>query len=394
LPGAVSAATEDAARVSPALRPLGATFVTFGLFTGAWAVAAVEIERAFNLTDAELGFLLAAGILTATGVAALGGAITDRIGARRALTRSLFLWGTLVGVQAAAPHVGVFAPLFIATLAVAGLLDVVINVMAADALGDRPGQLVRFHGWWNFGAVLGAIVTGIALHFDASWRVVWVGIAAAALAVSFFVRRSSVAEPERVEHQSTWRALVGLRHEGLIVLALVFGASAMVEGGIATWGVLYLRSHVGVSVLAGVGAYVGGTTLAMAARMAGGPLLGALGTRRAVAIGAGLASAGIALEALSTNAAIAATGLAVASVGIAVVWPLLVADVNNEARHPALAIGGVTASGYLGMVAGPAIVGVLSSLFGLRAGLVVLAVVALFVAVTPAHVRPSSRVAP
>jgi hypothetical protein len=86
-----------------------------------------------------------------------------------------------------------------------------------------------------------------------------------------------------------------------------------------------------------------------------------------------------------------ATGLALACIGISVVWPLLLADVNNEARHPALAIGGVSAAGYLGMVAGPPIVGVLSGAFDLTTGLVVLAAVASFVAVTPAHVRASAR---
>ena len=73
------------------------------------------------------------------------------------------------------------------------------------------------------------------------------------------------------------------------------------------------------------------------------------------------------------------------------VWPLLLADVNNEARHPSLAIGGVTACGYLGMVAGPPLVGLLSSVFGLRTGLLVLAGIALFVAVTPARIRATSR---
>ena len=96
---------------------------------------------------------------------------------------------------------------------------------------------------------------------------------------------------------------------------------------------------------------------------------------------------GIALEVLCHVPAIAATGLALASLGISVVWPLLIADVNNEARHPALAIGGVTAAGYLGMVAGPPIVGILSGVFDLTTGLMVLAATALFVAVTPAHVR-------
>ena len=49
-----------------------------------------------------------------------------------------------------------------------------------------------------------------------------------------------------------WKALASVRHEGLLVVAIVFGAAAMVEGGVATWGVLYLRSNLGVGVLAGV----------------------------------------------------------------------------------------------------------------------------------------------
>jgi len=186
-----------------------------------------------------------------------------------------------------------------------------------------------------------------------------------------------------------FRALIGLRHEGLTVLAFVFAASAMVEGGIATWGVLYLRAEVGVGVLAGVGAYVVGNVLATITRVSSNSVVRALGTRRTVALGASITAAGITLEVLCHVPVIAATGLALASLGISVVWPLLIADVSNEARHPALAIGGVTAAGYLGMVAGPPIVGLVAGAFGLSAGLMLLAAAAVFVAVTPAHVRGS-----
>ena len=155
-----------------------------------------------------------------------------------------------------------------------------------------------------------------------------------------------------------WRALAGLRHEGLVVLALVFAASAMVEGGIATWGILYLRKNLGLGVLAGVSAYVVGESLATFARIGGGPMIGGLGyAARGRRSARRSRPAGIATEALCGVAGIAAAGLAAAAVGISVVWPLLLADVNNEARHPALAIGGITACGYLGMVAGPPLVG-------------------------------------
>ncbi len=109
--------------------------------------------------------------------------------------------------------------------------------------------------------------------------------------------------------------------------------------------------------------------------------------REASRCGGAVATIGIGLEALSGNAAPAAAGLALASVGITVVWPLLLAEVSVGARHPSVAIGGITAAGYLGMVAGPAIVGALSGLFDLRVGLLVLAGAALFVTFVPARVR-------
>ncbi len=235
--------------------------------------------------------------------------------------------------------------------------------------------------------MLGAAGTGIALELGLSWRWVWVGIAMFGFVIAISSYRTRLPSPPRGAHPSLLRAIAGLRHEGLVILAIVFAASAMVEGGVATWGVLYLRGHLGLGVLAGVGAYVAGESLATITRMAGGPAVGRLGTRRGVAFGAGLSGLGLALEALTSVPLFGAIGLAIACVGITVVWPLLLADVNNEARHPALAIGGVTAAGYLGMVAGPPIVGILSGIFNLTTGLMVLAATALFVAATPAHVR-------
>jgi MFS family permease len=288
---------------------------------------------------------------------------------------------------------GVFAPVLVMALAASGLVDVVMNVIAADALSHQPGTLVRFHGLFNGGTVIGAAATGIVLRVDGSWRIMWFVVGGAAVITGIVTRRASVPEPARVEHTSMLRAVAGLRHEGLIVVALVFGAAAMIEGGIATWGVLYLRDELGVGVLAGVGAYVVGQVLATLTRISGTGVINALGTRRAIAVGAMLAAIGIGAEALSRNVGIAAAGLALATVGISVVWPLLIAVVNNEARHPSVAIGGITACGYLGMVIGPPLVGTLSGAFNLKTGLLVLAAIAVFVAVTPTRIRRSARAA-
>jgi MFS family permease len=378
------------ARSPVTLRPVVGAFLVFGSFAGAWAIAVLDVQRSFDLSDAELGGILALGIVLAAGVNAVGGALTDRWGSSVALARSLVVWSLLLLGVAAAPALGVFALAFTLATAAGGFVDVVMNVVAAAALSERPGHLVRFHGLFNLGALLGAAATGLALELDLSWRVVWAGIAVFGLLLALLTRAATLPSAPPVDHPSLWRALAGLRHEGLVILALVFAASAMVEGGLATWGVLYLRDELAVPVRTGVLAYVVGQALATVTRMAAGPSLDRIGIRRGVAVGAGLAAVGITMEARAANAATGVVGLALASVGITVVWPLLLADVNNEARHPALAIGGVTAAGYLGMVAGPPIVGILSGIFDLATGLLVLAAAALFVAVTPAHVRPGA----
>jgi MFS family permease len=378
----------------PSLRPVAAAFLVFGSFFGAWAVAVLDVRDAFDLTDAGIALILSAGILLAAVLNAVGGALTDRWGAGVALARALICWSILLVGAALSPSAAVFAVLFTLTTMAGGFVDVVMNVVAAAALSEQPGRLVRFHGLFNGGAVLGAAATGIVLEAGASWRVVWLGIAVLALGVAYLSHASRVPTPPSSEHPSLLRALASLRHEGLVVLATVFAASAMVEGGIATWGVLYLRDHLGVGVLAGVGAYVVGQGLATGARIGLGPAVGRLGIRRGIACGAGLCAFGIALEALTDVAVLGGLGLALSCVGIAVVWPLLLAEVNNEAQHPAVAIGGVTAAGYLGMVAGPPIVGFVAGPLDLTAGLLVLAATALFVAVTPAHVRATHRPAP
>jgi MFS family permease len=374
--------------VRRSLRPVAAAFLVFGAFAGAWAVSAVDVEGSFGLSDLELGLLLGVGVVASTVAAALGGAFSERVGARAALTRALAGWGLLLVVAACSPRAALFAVSFTLVLAAGGVVDVVMNVIAADALSHEPARLVRFHTLFNAGAVLGAAVTGGTLQAGASWRVVWIAVALSALLTAVLVWRAHLSDPPRREHPPVLRAVAGLRHEGLTALAVVFAAAAMVEGGIATWGVLYMRANLGLGVLVGVSAYVIGQTLATLARVGGGPLIAVLGTRRAIVLGGSLAAAGLVAEAVTDHAAIAAAGLAAAAVGISVVWPLLIAEVNNEATHPAIAIGGVTACGYLGLMAGPPIVGIVAGPIGLRAGLLLLAGAAAFVALMPARVRP------
>ena len=156
---------------------------------------------------------------------------------------------------------------------------------------------------------------------------------------------------------------------GCTLSAGIFAGAALVEGGIDTWGVLFLRSRLAAGILVGAGAYVVGQSLATVARTSLSRPAEAVGGARGATIGAALAGAGLALEAAAPSAALGAAGLALAAIGISTCWPLLLAEAGRGSDRPGVIVGGVTAAGYIGFVAGPPVVGWIAGTWGLRAGI-------------------------
>lgn len=357
-------------------------FCLFGIFWGTWAVAALDIQDFLGLSATGLGVLVATTVIGTSVANIVGGTLTERLGVGRATAFALALWGASVVPLAALRSPGWWMAAFLVAVAAGGLFDVVLNIASAGALAEHPGRLLRVHASYNTGALLGAALTGGLLAAGWSWRwpLVAVTVGAAVLAVHVARRRrhAPVHHGPPAEHATLRRAALELRRSRLIPLALVFALGAMVEGGIGTFGVLYLRQRLDVAVLAGAGAYVVGQSLATATRWllgseaAAGRLSGGGGTRPA-RIGLLVAAAGLTLEAATDLSVVAAIGLAIAAVGIATYWPLLSAVANRASDRPGLAVGGVSAAGYLGFLAGPPVVGAVADGAGLRAGVLALA---------------------
>jgi MFS family permease len=166
----------------------------------------------------------------------------------------------------------------------------------------------------------------------------------------------------------------------LVVLLLVFALAEVTEGGVDTWGVLFLRNHLATGVLLGAGAYVVGQAVAATTRGAGGSLLGRLSSRGALVLGGCVAGGGILLESVAPAAGAAAVGLALGAGGASLFWPLIMSSVSRSATRVVSAVGTFTAAGYVGWVAGAPIVGWVSEAWGPARGLQVLAVAAFGVA--------------
>jgi MFS family permease len=366
--------------------PVVAAFITFGLFWGSWAVMVFNIQHTFALSDAELGFVLALAIALAGASSAVMAHVTNRVGARRLLWTALLAWSGLLVVMSTVHQKWAFVGALVLVEIAGGSIDTAMNAEASHRLNGRPAALVRFHALFNGGAILGATAAGIVLHAGVSWRVIWPGVAVVALAIGLWTlsrqpgrvpEDPSAPPPVAAPHV---RPVQRIRRDGLLLLLAVFALAEVTEGGVDTWGVLYLRNHLATGVLLGAGAYVVGQVVAATTRAAGSTLIGRLSARRALFVGGCIAGGGLLLESLSPLSSTAALGLALGAGGASLFWPLVMSNVSRLASQVVSAVGTFTAAGYIGWVAGAPVVGWVSQTYGPQHGLQVLAVAALAVA--------------
>jgi MFS family permease len=363
-----------------------ASFATFGLFWGSWAVMLFNIQHTFSLNDAQLGLLLAVAIAVAGASSAVMAHFCDRVGARRLLWIALFAWSVLLCVLALTRDTWSFGVVLVLVEVAGGSIDTAMNAEASHRLVSSPKSLMRLHALFNTGALTGAAAAALVIHACISWRWVWPGIAVVALGVGIWalVTDPGAALAPMDENgaplHSSRHPLRRLRRDGLLVLLAVFALAEITEGGVDTWGVLYLRNHLATGVLLGAGAYIVGQLVATTTRGAGSSLLGRLSTRKALITGGCVAGAGILLESLTSVSGVAALGLALGAGGASLFWPLVMSTVSRMASQVVSAVGAFTAAGYVGWVAGAPIVGWISQNFGAARGLQVLAVASFGVA--------------
>ena len=365
--------------------PVVAAFVTFGLFWGSWAVMVFNIQRTFALSDAGLGVLLAVAIALAGISSAVMAHLANRVGARRLLWIALLAWSGLLVVMSAVQQKWAFVGSLVLVEIAGGSIDTAMNAEATHRFNGRPSALLRFHALFNCGAIAGAAAAGLLLHAGVSWRWIWPGVAVVALAVGLWTLSLG---PEPAPDASSSSAHVTarvhpvrrIRRDGLLLLLAVFALAEVTEGGVDTWGVLYLRNHLATGVLLGAGAYVVGQLVAATTRSAGSTVAGRLSVRHTLVVGGCVAGGGILLESLSPLSGVAALGLALGAGGASLFWPLVMSTVSRLASQVVSAVGTFTAAGYIGWVAGAPVVGWVSQAFGPQHGLQVLAVAALAVA--------------
>lgn len=331
------------------------------------------IQDRTDVGDGALGLALLCAMLGLVLSQPVAGALVARAGSRPVVVAGAIAYA--VGLVPVATSESLIA-LVIALTAIgfgSGLLDVSMNVhgLTVERELGRP-VLSTMHAAFSFGALAGAglsalvIVAGAGVVAHLTGTAVF-GVAAALALAPFLLPSEQDASPGAPVLALPTRALAAV---GAIAFCVL-----LAEGAVNDWAAIYLRDEVGTGeAVAAMGLAAFSLTMGIG-RLAGDRLGARMGPDRLARAGATLALAGIAIALGASGPVAAVSGFAVMGLGLAALFPLALraAALRGETVGPSVAA--VSGLGYLGLLSGPPAVGGLSELLGLRAALVLVALV-------------------
>ncbi|MFI5844811.1 MFS transporter [Catenuloplanes sp. NPDC051500] len=362
------------------------TFATSGFVMGAWAAALPSVDRRLDLGEARLGTLLLLIQLVGLVAMMVAGRIADRI-----TSRGLLRWtGPATQLVLIAPALAPSYELLLLCGALYGIgigfVEVGLNAHSVELerYYRRP-ILSSFHGFWSLGgAAAGALTSfGLTLGLGSQSMLVIAAIASAAVFAGFTL--PLLPPPGHPTADGTAAPGRPVRI-GTIVLGAMFVLGLgghLIESGAIDWANLHAARVLEADEVLAPLSY---TVFAIAMtifRLVGDPIRARLGPGYTL-LGAGtLAAAGYALVLLSAATGgipLAWAGWILAGSGIAVIVPVLFSAIG-EAGGPPSTVALISISGSTGLLLGPAAIGYTAEATNLTVGLLIPAVLAIFIAV-------------
>lgn len=372
-------------------------FLLSGLTVALWGASLPAINHRLALGEARTGTVLLATGLGALISMPMAGRLCDRWSSRRVV----LLAGsssalTLTGPALAPSFPSLLAATFVFGAGV-GALDVSMNAHAVEVEQRYPRPILSaFHGVWSLGGVLGGAIISAGLYLRLDVQVVLVVGAIAAAVLFLTPARMLMAGPSAAAGDAGEAEAAPIPRRLVILLGIVAFAAFIAEGAAMDWSALYTNTVLGAGLASASIAY---TTFAVAmttTRFVGDRLRGRFGPVWMIRRAAATATAGYVVVILAPSIPGAGllcmyAGWLLVGVGLALVVPLVFATAGSGNAAAGRALARVTTFGYVGMLAGPSVIGPLAEATSLRVALLLPAALALGMTIVgPIAVRRAS----
>jgi MFS family permease len=344
---------------------ISAVFFLNGFGLASWFIHIPSVKEQLGMNEQQLGLALLGIGVGSLLTMWLSGWLMGRFGSRRVLILATLGFALSLAFPVWAPNFVVLTVSLGFVGGCNGLMDVCMNNQAAhfEALAGRP-VMSSFHAIWSLGGWCGSLFGSLFLLNPqlAAWHL--------ALLCLFIIGAMIWLAPSLLRTVSEQGPIFALPTREIVIFALLCLIAMLSEGAVADWAGVHLRDDLSApNALSGFGYN------AFAICMAGGRFIGdrivqLIGRQQTVSAGALLGATGLFTAALAGTPIISILGFGLAGLGMSNIVPVLFS--LAALRIPGAierATSAVFATGYLGFLIGPPLVGMFAQQFTLPVAL-------------------------
>ena len=351
-----------------------AFFFIGGFGSASWAPLVPVLRERLAIGDDVLGLLLLCIGIGSLATMPLSGALSARLGCRRVLVATGILFACTLLAVTLVDSLWTAVPVILVFGALMGCLDVVINVAAViveKGIGRRI--MSGMHAFWSLGGFIGAGLYGV-----------WVGILgltafqSTAIAAGIVLALTVGFGRNLIPYGGGGGSLVALPRGIVVFVGITAFIAFLSEGAVMDWSGVYLTAVRGMDLaLAGVGFSVFSAAM-LTMRFLGDRVVQRIGQRPVAVGGALLTLVGILLIMFAPVDALLYFGFFAIGIGSANIVPVFFSLMGRQNVMPiGTAVSAVSTMGYLGILAGPAAIGFISSATNLQTAFGMLAVLSI-----------------
>jgi MFS family permease len=354
-------------------------FFVLGFMLASWITHIPTIKSQLGITSGQLGLALlgiAAGSLLSTSIV---GIFIHRWGSRKITIIGSLLGTIMMTLPVLMPSYTLLVIAFVALGAANGTGVVAMNAQGVT-VENRMGRIIMssLHAMFSIGGLAGSLFSIALLKAGVSPTAHSLTAGAIGLVLALASKRFLL--PDRAAASQAGPGYFSPQ-KNLLLLGMLTFVTLMTEGAIADWSALYLHQQLQIKAEMAALGYAG-FSLAMAiGRLVGDRLAALFGRGRLLQTGGALAACGFVMLVLAEHYPLAVAGFVCMGLGISNVIPLLYGTAGNmKAVRPGVGIATVSATGHLGFLVGPPLVGFLADWITLTYALGIFAVFMAFVA--------------
>ena len=347
-----------------------AFFFIGGFGTATWAPLVPLLRERLMVGDDVLGMLLLCIGVGSLLTMPLSGALAMRLGCRRVIMTAAILFAAILLLVSCVDALSLAVPIVLIFGAVMGCIDVVVNIVAVlveKGIGRRI--MSGMHAFWSLGGFVGAGLYGV-----------WVGLLgltpfqSTAIAAGLILLLTAVFGRHLIPYGGGGGALLALPRGIIVFVGMTAFIAFLSEGAVMDWGGVYLTTVRGMDLaLAGTGYSVFSAAM-LTMRFLGDRVVQRIGALLVAVGGALLAFGGILLVMFAPVDALLYVGFFAIGIGSANIVPVFFSLMGRQNVMPvSAAVSAVSTMGYLGILAGPAAIGFVSSLTTLQTAFAMLA---------------------